>query len=408
MLGKALMNENLILRGTTKFFDALQEKASRDSYGMILGRLVCFYIRLIKLQEDMEEDSIVDWYERYPLNEFQIEKLRNLIALVESGVEDMEVLNDAFHEAVKGLFCWTESRKLLEEIACPVQRFLMSVCLRKEGKGFIHVRDITPLIAKLMYCIRATIFTELMKREGSELNLDKDLDGLQVFVKDLIQSPFGFLSETMHLAAKIAGDASALPQVIWLGNNEYKSLAIHGKRVDLEQLQDMCQKLLRDATRKFRHEIKMGLPGFKDMNWVSFDPIDDLAKLSENYSFINTSFKGKKKVLLDQFLANRVTESYFVRGRVNGRILWNKDNCMSWMRKCKEFLGILAILCHLLGGQPARATEMVTTTWKNTAEEQRGVLWANKTMMMLGRYSKTRSMTSTDRLIARYNLNRCN
>ena len=70
---------------------------------------------------------------------------------------------------------------------------------------------------------------ELMKKENSELHLDKDLDGLQVYVKDLIQSPFGFLSETMHLAAKIAGDASALPQVVWLGNNEYKSLSIHGK-----------------------------------------------------------------------------------------------------------------------------------------------------------------------------------
>ena len=28
-----------------KFFDALQEKSSRDEYGELLGRLVCFYLR---------------------------------------------------------------------------------------------------------------------------------------------------------------------------------------------------------------------------------------------------------------------------------------------------------------------------------------------------------------------------
>jgi len=386
----------------------LQEKKSRDDYGIILGRLVCFYIRLNKLQDDMEEDNIVDWYEKYPLSESQSQKIRAMMNLLESDVEDKVTLDEVFHEAIKGLFCWKESRKLLEEVACPVQRFLITACLRREGNGFIHVRDITPLIAKLMYCIRATIFMELIKREGSELDLDKDLDGLQVYVKDLVQSPFGFLSETMHLAATIAGETSALPQVIWLGNEEYKSLAIHGKRVDLDQLQDLCQKLLQDARRKFKHEIKMGLPGFKDINWNSFDPIDDLAKLTENYSFINSAFKGKKKALLDQFLANKATESYFTRGKVNGRILWDKQNCIKWMKKCKEYLEILAVLCHLLGGQPARATEIVTIRWKNTTEEQRGVLWANETLMMLGRYSKTRSMTSKDRLIPRYHLSQYN
>ena len=73
----------------------------------------------------------------------------------------------------------------------------------------------------------------------------------------------------------------------------------------------------------------MGLTGLKDIDWASFDPINDLSKLSENHSFINTSLRGKKKVLLDQFLTNKVTESYFIKGKVNDKILWNKDNCIN-------------------------------------------------------------------------------
>ena len=258
----------LIDRESGKFFDALQEQASRDEYGTVLGRLVCFYIRLLSLDDEIEPDECATWFKAHPLKSTQVNKLRRLMDLLNSNRENIvdSEWDEAFHETIKELFCWTESKKLLEEVDCPVQRFLMVVCLRHEGNGFIHVRDITPLIAKLMYCIRATVFTELMKREGQELRLENDLDGLQMYVKDLIQSPFGFLSETMHLAATVAGYASALPQVVWLGDEEYKSLTIHGKRVDLDQLQRLCHQLLKDAKRKFRHEIKMGLPGFKDFN----------------------------------------------------------------------------------------------------------------------------------------------
>jgi hypothetical protein len=393
----------LIYRDGGKFFDALQEQASRDEYGTVLGRLVCFYVRLLSLQDEIEPDECVTWYERHLLKQIQVSRLCRLMYLLDLPSEEVidSDLDEAFHETIQELFCWTESKKLLEEVECPVQRFLMVACLRKEGKGFIHVRDITPLIAKLMYCIRASVFTELIKREGQELRLEDELDGLQRYVKDLVQSPFGFLCETMHLAATVAGYGSALPQVVWLGE-EYKSLTIHGKRVDLDELQRLCHELLKDAKRKVRHEIRMGLPGFKDFNWDRFDPEDDLSNVDLNYSFILKAFAGKRKALLDQFLDNKVTNDYFTKGRVGNRILWNKKNCINWMKKCKQLLEILATACHLLGGQPARSTELVTIRWKNSADEQRGVYWAYGTVVLLGQYSKTRSQSSQNRLIPRY------
>ena len=372
-----------------------------------MGRLICFYVRLLSLQDEIEREEIesddrVTWFEKNPLKPNQITKLRDLMQLLESDAEDIVSLDEVFHQTIKELFCWTESKRLLEEVDCPVQRFLMVICLRREGNGFIHVREIPPLIAKLTYCIRATVFTELLRREGQELRLEDNLDGLQVYVKDLIQSPFGFLLETMHLASAIAGDTSALPQVMWLGRKEYKSLTIHGKRVDLDQLQRLCQQLIKDVKRKFRGEIKMGLPGLKDIKWDKFDPQDDMNKTDLNHSFILESFKGKRDVLLKQFLNNKVTDNYFTTGRDGGKIQWNKKNCILWLKKCKQLLEILAVACHLLGGQPARSTEMATMRWKNSIDEYRGVYWVQWTIMLLGRYSKTRSQSSQNRLIPRY------
>ena len=51
--------------GEGKFFDALQEKASQNSYGQVLGRLVCFYIRLMALELEEEEGETVGWFQRH-------------------------------------------------------------------------------------------------------------------------------------------------------------------------------------------------------------------------------------------------------------------------------------------------------------------------------------------------------
>src|SRR5438876_12218493 len=105
------------------------------------------------------------------------------------GNHRTETIDPAFHEAIKELFCWQESRRLLSDMACPVQRFLVVLCLRKGGEGFINVRDITPLIAKLLYCIRATVFVELIKRNErneDDIRIDKDLGDVGVYVRDLV------------------------------------------------------------------------------------------------------------------------------------------------------------------------------------------------------------------------------
>jgi len=253
-----------ILRIRNKaFFDALQEHKTENEYGTMLGRLVCFYVRLSDLEKADEEDPRVVWFRQHPLNPSQAQKLDEIRDLL--NTRDYTYLDTLLHKTLKELFCWRESRTLLDEIHCPVQRFLMVACLRQEGNGFIPVHDITPLIAKLMYSIRATVYMELMKREGTELQLENDLDGLQVYVKEQIQSPFGFLSETMHLASYIAGNASALPQITWIGK-DHMSLAIHGKRVDLEQLRSLSKKVLQAVVRLMEYDVKKGMSGVKPLN----------------------------------------------------------------------------------------------------------------------------------------------
>jgi len=397
------MYVSLISRESVKVFDSLQELSTQDAYGTVLGRMVCFYLRIIRLEDDDESnDDILRWRTKYPLAERIVSQLERLNDLLESYIPEEENLefNEAFHQTIYKMFCWIESKTLLEEGFCPVQRFLMAICLRKDGTGFIHVRDITPMIAKFMYCIRATIFAQLMSPGNDDVALEEDLAGHQIYVKDLFQSPFGLLLENMHLASTIIGMSNVMPVIGWIGE-EYKSLTIHGKRVDLSGFQSFCQKLLKSLQRKFNHEIKMGLPGLKDFDWKKFDPQDDLSSVKGGYSFIVKGFGDRRQDLLNQFLSNKATNKYFTNGRNGDRVLWNAKNCKAWLKKCKEFQEGLSVEVHFLGGQADRSTEAVTLRICNTADEQRGVLWDNDMIMLLGQYAKTRSITGLSRPIPR-------
>ena len=171
-------------------------------------------------------------------------------------------MNNAFHQVLKELFCWTETKRLLDEMSYPIQRFLVVLCLRRDGNEFINVREVTPWISKLLYGIRVTVWTELMKRnETEQLDMDDQLDELKVYLRKQSQTPFSFLYETKHLAFSIAGETSALPQVTWLGKQDYQALAIHGKKVELSQLKSLYKTLLKKARRQLNTEVKMGLPG---------------------------------------------------------------------------------------------------------------------------------------------------
>jgi len=364
-----------------------------DDYGTVLGRLACMYLRMIHLASRDEDEP-------HGLSEGQREKGRILKLGLLEGVSDEE-MDDRFHAMLKSMFFKHETRQLMDELDCPVQRFLVYASVESGAQGFISVREIGRLIAKLLYGIRSCVFNELLGRDGDgENNIDGELGGLMVYARDMLQTPFGFLTETMHFAASVAGEAGGLPQVSWIGLESGEALAIHGKRVELEQIKKLCKSLLKKAKK----QLDLVKGGMRTMDWSKFEPEDDLTETKDGYSFItapsNTAIKDKLR-LLHLFMDNEATQTYFTKGKNGNRILWKKHECQQWLKRCKKLLEIFSVLCHVLGGQPARGSEFTTLRWRNSVDEDRGVYWVNHTIMLLATYSKTRSITRRNKLIPR-------
>ena len=106
-----------------------------DAYGEVLGRLVCFFIRHL-------DAPLGQWKDLYPLTTIQEGRLRDLGHMIISENESEETIDAAFHRAVKALFCWQEPRLLMDEIGCPVQRFLVCSSIQKGGRGFINAKEV--------------------------------------------------------------------------------------------------------------------------------------------------------------------------------------------------------------------------------------------------------------------------
>jgi hypothetical protein len=95
--------------------------------------------------------------------------------------------------------------------------------------------------------------------------------------------PYGFLTKTMHFAASVVEETGVLPQVSWLEIDSRLALTIHEKRVELDQLWELCMSLLKLARIQLDFPIKMVI---KTMDWSNFDPEDDLTETKDGYSFM--------------------------------------------------------------------------------------------------------------------------
>jgi hypothetical protein len=87
------------------------------------------------LLSEAKRHELAPWNEIYPLMPVQQASLDDFSLLLASEDDVSEALLNGFHKAVMELFLWEENESLLEEMACPVQRFLICASIDKRWEG---------------------------------------------------------------------------------------------------------------------------------------------------------------------------------------------------------------------------------------------------------------------------------
>jgi superfamily II DNA or RNA helicase len=361
------------------------------------GRMLCSVLRTFRERED--------WCEKYPFEGIQATAIESLWEAIEMECEEearMEAMIEAIHRLSVALIC--DEREISvdeDDFIFPLYRFLVIASV-SEGGSFRQVGEITQVIAKLQWCVRATVFHEFMRR--CKIDRTATVQGeLCPFVQEGRNTGFNSIRQAMHLAASISQTTVTPPQLTWIGNDGM-AVCIRGKVVTLQGIRDMVKERIEAAQEMLCKDVLYGLP-LDNFGWTSAEIEDDLSDITPGYSFIDSpenGFKGHRWDLLHSICAHPETRVMMVERIEDGSILWRVAGCETWLKRSRAFLELLSSIIHITYGQPARGEELATIRIRNDAFGMRGIYWVNGRVMLFNSYSKNRSNTGLDRPVPRF------
>jgi hypothetical protein len=80
-------------------------------------------------------------------------------------------------------------------------------------------------------------------------------------------------------------------------------------------------------------------------------------------------------------------------------LVWDQGALKGWLEGYAEFEKALLVRCELLGGAPARGTEIVTMTYRNTATRTRNFYVLGDYVAIIRQYTKMGAISGADKLI---------
>jgi len=121
---------------------------------MTFGRMLCSVIRTKKEHEV--------WSKTYMFDPTRTTAIDGVLTAMEVYDEDDDRLIDVIYALCVSLICRERDEFVDEEgFVFPLYRFLILVCIGENDK-FMHVKQISPIIAQLQWCCRATVYCEIM------------------------------------------------------------------------------------------------------------------------------------------------------------------------------------------------------------------------------------------------------
>ncbi|TMC19467.1 MAG: hypothetical protein E6J34_15325, partial [Chloroflexi bacterium] len=223
------------------------------------------------------------------------------------------------------------------------------------------------------------------------------------YVKEGHYTAFNSIRQVLHLASAIAYGTTGMPQIEWL-DDDHRKASINGKAVELEDIGKFVFERLKAAKIILEKEVMFG-HDFEEFGFTSAKVMDALRNRKIKYSFIDNAENGFVKFkdkLFQTLLNDPLIGPQFVKHVRGGRVEWNKDGCMRWLKRTKAFLETMMVVIHISYGQPARAEELGTVMIKNHINAMRGIYWSRGQVMMAISYNKTRSTNEKDKVIARF------
>jgi hypothetical protein len=232
-------------------------------------------------------------------------------------------------------------------------------------------------------------------------------------------SPMDSVMRLRTFGLAIRNDTAADGTVDWVGDK----VLCGTSSFTMGQLRGMVQGLLVRTRRLLLKELMLleveGAGRLPAIRWEAI--FDNPAELKDGWSFLQD---GRNRWDVDgkQWLHERIADEDGLRqqfigggdgessssGDGNGdgneqRPVWKADRLKSYAKALDRFRGYLLVLVHVTGGQPGRATELLSIRHANGRDKSgRGVFVENGLVAMVTGYHKGYAKSGRTKIVHRY------
>jgi superfamily II DNA helicase RecQ len=430
----------------------LQNPESQAVYASYMVRFVCFYLRIIADEErqvdrylaqrdgavDADADSASD-EEAGTESEYNDSDIEGTVdsnndVVVPQRQPRSAVPADKMKDA-RELFRWKDNQKALarqlwlslgdgntaaqmealldslasflltgygtDEFSSGLVQYLAVLGIDTRTNRLRTAKNFSYMLAGVIYCVRVLAVEKILPAAEREDQTEEDREQfLYVRKKYLADGSFSPMSAMISLLAY--GKHAALNE----GNagNAYwspdkKIFYLSGRPIVIERFRIMAQSMEAELEDKFWQ-----------LCWVDNTAerfFIDLAKIQDDITFTT---RGKSFVttpgnrLLDG-LAWMLTRA---RSTVGGMRLqtsdgrWRSKKVRAYLRQMDRFLELMLGCVHIVSGQPARGSEIVTMRHRNGLLQDRNVFVMDGTVMTVVRYHKSQSQWDKPKVVPRF------
>ncbi|KAG6915808.1 hypothetical protein DXG01_009772 [Tephrocybe rancida] len=285
--------------------------------------------------------------------------------------------------------------------ADPTMNLVALLMLCPDG-SFKPPQDTTKPLAKLQYCMRLTFMIEIYRRSrlNGSAGITAEAGALAIWHVEHNDSTFNSVRSLQHRASTVAMSTFSLPCIWWKDRTLFNTLLYEGQPIEFGLLCRMFVAMERALINLWENIILCNTK-----LRISYGQLhDDLTNTEVGYSFMSDSrnpFAENRELLLEAMLQTPNLRKQFITGFNNkGEPMWNKVELRKWLVQYAAFEGLLLARATMLGGAPARMTEITGMTYKNTATTaHRNFLAFDRYIAMIVTYHKGSQLTGHDKLI---------
>ncbi|KAI9882246.1 MAG: hypothetical protein M1823_006007 [Watsoniomyces obsoletus] len=376
---------------------------------------LCYIVRMLYLQRqqaDTHRPSVV-------ITTQQHEKIRSLVQALRimhrestndtSSPENSGADQQAVEESVwDGLL--DVSMALIQQ-PLTGSRFENGICSFLAIKGlsatgqWLPPLQYTPILSALTYCVRLWLFGFYLKsRPSAPLHGVTDpsaqlqrLREREEMLQELCQqwlvnkqpTPMGEINALRLYGMSIARDTLPPSWISWSADGQ--TVCYKDKTITMEQWREWIKTMWKNARVCLRDELLLAQD---DQPWLHVHSMTDLmAQSRPGYSFIQDPRNNLSG--LEQWLITRNSKTPTLLDRFSrthpdnvAHRLWKKETAQQYFQRARYFLEVMMALIHISSGLPARAPELLSTTFVNS-EQLRNVLIQDGQLVIITSYHKS-------------------